>query len=198
MWTFQLGMPTKRLLRTWAPSAPCVVDRCRPGGWRRSGRQGHRRRGPLTRNQSACCLESSGHPRRVSLIVLDTDVASTILLGRQADRLQAKLAGHNWLISFVTLGELTHWTIARSWGPRKLADLARWRQDVVVLPADEIVSETWGAVRARAAARGRPRPANDTRIAACCLVHQLPLATFNTKDFVDFAQYEGLVLLDLA
>jgi predicted nucleic acid-binding protein len=55
----------------------------------------------------------------VSLIVLDTDVASTILRGRQTDRLQAKLAGHNWLITFVTLGELTHWTIARSWGPRK-------------------------------------------------------------------------------
>jgi len=26
----------------------------------------------------------------------------------------------------------------------------------------------------------------------------LPLATFNTKDFVDFAQYENLVLLDLS
>jgi hypothetical protein len=29
-------------------------------------------------------------------------------------------------------------------------------------------------------------------------VHGLPLATFNTKDFVDYAQHEGLVLLDLA
>jgi predicted nucleic acid-binding protein len=133
----------------------------------------------------------------VSLIVLDTDVASTILRGRQTDRLQAKLAGHNWLISFVTLGELTHWTIARSWGPRKLADLVRWRRDVVVLPADEAVAQVWGALRARAAGRGRPRPANDTWIAACCLVNRVPLATFNTKDFVDFAQHEGLVLLDL-
>jgi predicted nucleic acid-binding protein len=134
----------------------------------------------------------------VALIVLDTDVASNILRGRQADRLQAKLAGHNWLISFVTLGELTQWTIARSSGPRKLADLARWRRDVVVLPGDEAVAQMWGALRARAAARGRPRPSNDTWIAACCLVHRLPLATFNTKDFVDFAQYEDLVLLDLS
>ncbi len=97
----------------------------------------------------------------------------------------------------MTLGELTHWTIAHSWGPRKLADLARWRQDVVVLPADETVAQLWGAIRARAAARGRLRPANDTWIAACCLANQLPLATFNTKDFVDFAQYEDLILLDL-
>jgi toxin FitB len=32
-------------------------------------------------------------------------------------------------------------------------------------------------------------------IAACCLVDDLPLATLNTKDFVDFATYEGLVIL---
>jgi predicted nucleic acid-binding protein len=134
----------------------------------------------------------------VSLIVLDTDVASTILRGRQTDRLQAKLAGHNWLISFVTLGELTHWTIARSWGPRKLADLANWRRDVVVLPADEAVAQMWGGLRARAMARGRPRPANDSWIAACCLVNRLPLATFNTKDFIDYAQHENLILVDLS
>jgi predicted nucleic acid-binding protein len=39
---------------------------------------------------------------------------------------------------------------------------------------------------------------NDTWIAACCLVNHLPLATLNTKDFVDFAQYEGLRLVDLS
>lgn len=68
----------------------------------------------------------------MNLVVLDTDVASTILRGRQTERLQAKLAGKNWLISFVTLGELTQWTIARSWGPRKLAHVAEWRRDVTV------------------------------------------------------------------
>jgi hypothetical protein len=66
------------------------------------------------------------------------------------------LAGKNWLISFVTLGELTHWTIARSWGPRKLDHLAAWRRDVVVLRADEAVSSAWGYLRARAAARAVP------------------------------------------
>jgi predicted nucleic acid-binding protein len=55
-----------------------------------------------------------------------------------------------------------------------------------------------GQLQARAQRRGRPRPVNDTWIAACCLVHGLPLATFNTKDFVDYAQYEGLVMLDVS
>ncbi len=100
--------------------------------------------------------------------------------------------------TFVTLGELTKWTVLRGWGPRRLADLADGQRHVGVLPPDEDVAMTWGRLQARARRRGRPRPANDTWIAACCLVHRLPLATFNTKDFADFAQYDGLELLDLA
>ena len=68
----------------------------------------------------------------------------------------------------------------------------------VGLPFDRPVATVWGQLQARAQLRGRPRPVNDTWIAACCLVNGLPLATFNTKDFVDFAQYEGLTLLDVA
>jgi predicted nucleic acid-binding protein len=40
-----------------------------------------------------------------------------------------------------------------------------------------------------------PRPHNDTWIAACRLVDDLPLATLNTKDFADFAEHEGLTLI---
>lgn len=133
----------------------------------------------------------------MSLVVLDTDVASTILRARVTDRLRARLAGHTLCITFVTLGELTKWTVLRSWGPRKLADLAEWRRDVVLLPSDEAVAMAWGQLQARAQRRGRPRPVNDTWIAACCLVYDLPLATFNVKDFTDFAAYEGLRLVDL-
>jgi hypothetical protein len=37
----------------------------------------------------------------------------------------------------VTLGELTTWTVLRDWDPRRLADLASWRQRVVLFPFDE-------------------------------------------------------------
>jgi toxin FitB len=40
-----------------------------------------------------------------------------------------------------------------------------------------------------------PAAPNDTWIAACCLVDDLPLATFNIKDFADFAEHEGLTLI---
>jgi predicted nucleic acid-binding protein len=77
-------------------------------------------------------------------------------------------------------------------GPRRLADLADWQRHVGVLPSDEDVAMTWGQLQARAQRRGRPRPVNDTWIAACRPVHRLPLAIFKTRDFADFAQYDGL------
>ena len=134
----------------------------------------------------------------MSFVVLDTDVASASFLGRLPGRLRARLAASTACITFVTLGELTKWTTVRSWGPGRRQALERWRHRVVLLPFDDAVATTWGHLQAGAQLRGRPRPVNDTWIAACCLVAGLPLATFNTKDFVDFAQHDGLVLEDVS
>src|SRR4051794_31854824 len=73
--------------------------------------------------------------------------------------------------------------------PGKLAAKSR------LLPFDEAVATKWGEIQADAQLRGRPRPINDSWIAACCLAHGLPLATFNTKDFGDFAEHDGLSLI---
>ncbi|HET9896671.1 MAG TPA: type II toxin-antitoxin system VapC family toxin [Streptosporangiaceae bacterium] len=131
----------------------------------------------------------------MSLIVLDTDVASGTLRNRLPDRLKARLAGHTMCITFVTVGELAKWRALRDWGPQRVADLARWRERVGVLQYDETVAARWGQLQARAQQRGRLRPQNDTWIAACCLVDDLPLATLNTKDFADFAEHDGLTLI---
>jgi predicted nucleic acid-binding protein len=42
-----------------------------------------------------------------------------------------------------------------------------------------------------------PRPVNDTWIASCCLVDDPPLATFNVKDFADFAEHDRLRLVEI-
>lgn len=131
----------------------------------------------------------------MSFIVVDTDVASTILRERLTDPLRSRLAGHSLCITFVTLGELTKWRVLRDWGPRRLASFESWRHQVVLLPFDEAVSTKWGELQAKAQLRGRPRPVNDSWIAACCLVHGLPLATFNTKDFEDYAEHDDLNLI---
>lgn len=134
----------------------------------------------------------------MSFVVLDTDVASASFLGRLPGRLRARLAATTTCITFITLGELTKWTTVRNWGPQRRAALSAWRRRVVLLPFDEAVATAWGELQARAQLRGRPRPVNDTWIAACCLVERLPLATFNTKDFADFTEHDGLELMDVS
>ena len=131
----------------------------------------------------------------MSFVVLDTDVASRSLKHELADPIAARLAGASIAITFVTLGELTKWTLVRSWGPRRLAALDRFLSRVVVLPYSERVARRWGELQAHAQLRGRPHPVNDTWIAACCLVRALPLASLNVKDFADFAEHEGLQLI---
>jgi virulence-associated protein VagC len=56
----------------------------------------------------------------------------------------------------------------------------------------EAVAIKWGEIQANARLHGRPRPQNDTWIAACCLTNDLPLATLNTKDLTGYAEHDGL------
>jgi len=128
-------------------------------------------------------------------VVLDTDVASRIIKRQLDGPLAARLTAVAWCVTFVTVGELWQWATMRSWGRRTREGLEDWLSGVVKLDSDLVISREWGRISADARRRGRPRPANDTWIAACCLVHGLPLATLNRKDFEDFAEHEGLVLL---
>jgi toxin FitB len=128
-------------------------------------------------------------------VVLDTDVASRAIKRRLDDPLAARLTSLAWCVTFVTVGELWQWATMRSWGPRTREELEQWLDRVVVLNSDDATSRTWGRISAAAQRRGRPRPVNDSWIAAYCLAHRFPLATFNVKDFEDFAVHEGLRLI---
>jgi hypothetical protein len=131
-------------------------------------------------------------PRRV---VLDTDVASLSIKHALPPWLLAELVGTQAAISFVTLGELTRWATLRNWGTTRRDALAVWLASRPTLPYSDDVARRWGEISAHAARRGRPRPQNDTWIAACALTVDLPLATLNVKDFLDFAEHEGLQLI---
>ena len=130
----------------------------------------------------------------MSFVVLDTDVASAVLRQRVPESLTTTLVRQSLAVSFVTVGELWKWTVVRQWGPQRAAGIQAFLSQVVVLPYSVTVARTWGELQAHAQRRGRPRPVNDTWIAACCLARELPLATLNIKDFADFAEHEGLVL----
>jgi hypothetical protein len=131
----------------------------------------------------------------VALIVLDTDVASLSYRGRLADSVASQLVGHTLCVTFVTVAEMARWAEKRQWGTRARTQLVHWLESKVVLPYDANVAYRWGHLIAAGELRGRPRPINDTWIAACCLVAGLPLATLNVKDFADFAEHEGLTII---
>src|SRR5258708_1236370 len=80
--------------------------------------------------------------------------------------------------------------------PEGSGHLKDWTAGGPVIPYDPEIARVWGQLAGAAQLRGRPRPQNDTWIAACCLRYQVPLVTLNTADFADFAEQHGLALLD--
>lgn len=131
----------------------------------------------------------------MTTVVVDTDVASAILKARLPAHLDRLTAGHRLAITFVTVGELTQWTHLHRWGPARRAGLGAFFRSVLILNATVDAAIIWGDIQAAARLRGRPRPVNDSWVAACCLARELPLATLNIKDYVDYAEHEGLELV---
>jgi toxin FitB len=131
----------------------------------------------------------------LSRIVLDTDVASLLFKDQVPASLYERLAGNQLAITFVTVGELAKWSFARSWGMPRRASLDAYVASKARLPGGIGVARKWGEIVAYAERRGRPRPVNDSWIAACCLTYGLPLATLNVTDFQDFADHEGLAIV---
>jgi toxin FitB len=128
-------------------------------------------------------------------IVLDTDVASNLIKNTLDPAFRAELAPHEAAITFVTVGELTQWALVRDLGARRRSELQVYIATRVKIPGGSDVGRKWGEITAYAQRRGRPRPINDSWIAACCLTYDLPLASLNTTDFEDYAEHEGLRLI---
>lgn len=128
-------------------------------------------------------------------ICLDIDVASLLQKQQAPAWIAPQLAGRRVWVTFVTVGELWKWAegpqlgTARTSAPRAVA--ASRRHDALRYRPRQGA----GAPRRWAQRRGRPRPQNDSWIAASCIRHDMPLLTLNLRDFEDYAAYDGLVLL---
>lgn len=106
--------------------------------------------------------------------------------------LRSALADSVLCVTFVTVGELFRGAVHARWGTRRLATLADRLERLRMIPAERAVAHRWGEISGRALAAGRPLPANDAWVAACCLTHGAPLATLNRRDYV---RIEGLRLV---
>jgi toxin FitB len=131
----------------------------------------------------------------VALIVLDTDVVSLFRMGRLPLELARQVTANDSSIAFATAAELWKGALTRRWGAARRGGLDLWLAGTTVLSADLETAQTWAEIAAGAQRRGRPRPLHDSWIAACWLERQLPLLTLNRRDFADFTEHDGLVLL---
>ncbi|MDQ3677846.1 MAG: PIN domain-containing protein [Actinomycetota bacterium] len=116
-------------------------------------------------------------------VALDTDVVSRLLRGSLTNDIAERLTGAVMLITFVTVGELFRGAVHARWGPSRIATLTSWLNEIPAIPSDSAVARRWGELTGSALRAGRPLPANDAWIAACCLVHGVALATYNLRDF---------------
>jgi predicted nucleic acid-binding protein len=132
----------------------------------------------------------------MSAVILDTNVASLSFKGRLPAAIKDRLADAEVVLSFVTFAEMVEWSITVDWGERLVGKLEHWLDRRAVIATDDELCRIWGKISAAAENRGRPRPDNDTWIAACCISHGIPLVTHNVKDFADFAMHHGLVLIE--
>ena len=128
-------------------------------------------------------------------IVLDTDVVSHHRAGRLPAEYARLVATSQHCLAFATAAELWRGALDKRWGGARRAGLNLWLAKEPILTASLRVAKVWGAITAGAQRRGRPRPLNDTWIAACCIEGGLPLLTLNRRDFGDFVEHDGLVLV---
>jgi predicted nucleic acid-binding protein len=132
----------------------------------------------------------------VARIVLDTDVVSRFRAGRLPAGHLRLITSNRHCITFAIAGELWKGAQIQQWGGVRRAALDLWLAREMILSADLDVARVWGVITAGAGRRGRTRPLNDSWIAACCLESGLPLLTLNRRDFADFTEHDGLVLLN--
>ena len=121
----------------------------------------------------------------MSLLLIDTDIASFILKGSDyANPYLPLLNGQELALSFMTVAELFQWAFLRQWGDRRLSQLDQYLSNYLVIPVDQPLCREWAQVRSDRQSAGRPISPQDAWIAATALRYDLPLVTHNIKDFV--------------
>lgn len=117
-------------------------------------------------------------------LAVDTDAFSAVHWGRgRRDEFAALIAGRTLAMPFPVVGELKVGAIRGGLGERRVAELERAIGVCVVIPSDARVVEQWVRLRSKLINQLKGEGINDLWIAACCLVHALPLVTNNLRDF---------------
>ena len=117
-------------------------------------------------------------------LAVDTDAFSGVHWGRgRHAEFAALLDGHPLALPFPVVGELKVGAIRAGFQRPGMERLERAIGLCVVIPSDARVVDEWAAMRAKLMNQLKGDGINDLWIAACCLVHDLPIVTNNLSDF---------------
>lgn len=124
-------------------------------------------------------------------LAVDTDAFSFVHWGRGPhEEFAALMAGHELAMPFPVVGELRVGAIRGGLQQKSLDKLERAIGACVIIPSDARVVEQWAVLRAKLISRLKGEGINDLWIAACCLVHDLPIVTANRGDFEQIQKVE--------
>jgi rfaE bifunctional protein nucleotidyltransferase chain/domain len=179
--------PRARGRRTWVPAAHARAPRAArsrdPGGGRGPARG-------LGRAASRGPRASS----RVSIVVLDTSIASFVYAGRSEVGLYVNdLVGNTPVLSFQTRAEMLLGAELRGWGARRRAALEAFLDAHATIEASADVIDAWVTTMASSRRSGRALGDGDAWVAACAIAHAAPLVTHDV-DFRGLA-VPGLVVI---
>ncbi len=81
------------------------------------------------------------------------------------------------VLTYITIAEWWQWAHTRGWGQTKISEILTYAGNFELLHCDNEVVKAWGRLSGLAMKAGTTVPGNDCWIAACCVVHNLPLLT---------------------
>lgn len=115
--------------------------------------------------------------------LVDTDIVSAHLRGHRKVTAKFLQFSGRLSVSTVTLAELKTWLYRSSTPTRLRESFSVLSAELVSLPINESVAETFGRIGAALNDLGRRSPTPDLLIAATAVVHDLTLITGNTRHF---------------
>ncbi len=115
----------------------------------------------------------------MSVVLLDTTVASLLHPKKKNDALRAKyephMRGQTLALSFQTIAELWDWPEKNNWGEKAREGLDAFIRRFLVIPYDYDLAKTWARVMSAARSAGRRLEAGDCWILATAVHRQIPL-----------------------
>jgi tRNA(fMet)-specific endonuclease VapC len=133
----------------------------------------------------------------MTVLLLDTNIVSILFKPDHSLHPQcfAIAGGHQWFISFMTLGELLLWPQLNQWGASRRQELMKHVNLCTTLFPDEGTCVIWADIMSESRLAGRAMTAADAWVAAAALQWDLALVT---ADYRDFEHLEKLTLIPVS